>query len=306
MPPKNDDNLIDKEDPDLDEAIEGAEIREEDEDELDLELLTQEERDTLAEDDGSEPDVLDPDADELEPVVVDAAKQAAAQQPAPVVDPAANPDTPGPIIPAPVDRTAELADLTAKETKLQSDFADGQINDADYTAQLKAIAKEQGKYEAEAETHANAVKEARAAGDAAFLAAANAVKAKNPELFMPDHITAFNRHVEAVTADPRNSKLTFSQQLEKAQLLYSVDIDRPDLAPIKQNPAPKPAAAKTAKVEPIRAQPVPTLARIPAAAANETEGDRFAAIDALPIEKRERAIQRMTPDQREAYEAFSG
>ena len=315
MPPKNDDNLLPPTDPDVEDAIEASIPANDEGPELDETLLTEEERALIAADDDA-PDMFDPDLEEpgttpatpaavITPTPAQGADTVAGSPPE---TPAASPP---PVIPDRVDRTAELAALTERETKLEKDFADGEIADGEYAKQLKEIAKQQGVFEHEAQVHADLVKEARAAGDAAFLAAANAVKAATPELFMPDHVAAFNRHVEAVTADKRNANLTFLQQIEKAQLLYSVDIDRPDLAPVKKNAAPAPKADPTpAKPQPIRAQPVPTLARIPASAPNIDDGGRFAALDSLlaqgKIDQHERAIQKMTPEQREAYEAFEG
>jgi hypothetical protein len=308
---KTPEDLLDDEDPDIDTAL--ADPDEGKSSELDESLLSEEERAALKEGD-SEPDTYDPDDPDAEPVI----DPKTGVLPPVKAEPAATPATAPvaeqlpPVIPERVDRTAELADLATKEAALQSLFDDGEISDTDYKAQIKAIAKDQGRYEDEQNARAEAIKTAKASGDAAFLAAVTAVKTATPGLFGPEHLPGYNRFVELVTADPKNAKMTFTQQLEKAQTLYALDVGDPALAPLTaKNPAPKAKAADpAAKPEPIRAEPIPTLARIPAAATNDTDGDRWQALNRLldqgKIEQHERALARMTKDQREAYGAFEG
>lgn len=308
----DDKDLLDKPDPELDDALSGPNGDMEDDLEIDPDQLTDEEKAALS-DDMSAPDVYDPDLEDdfADPNPAPVTQQPAADKVQVVqVQPAVHDET-AIIIPPRLDFTAELAALAQREADLATKFEDGQISDSAYSVDLKAIAKEQGRYEDQTATNAAQIAEARAKGDAAWTAAAQVVKAATPELFTPDHIAGFNRHVEAVSGDPRNAKLTFAQQITKAQALYALDADRPDLAPVQVQPRRQATTPGNApKPQPIRAQPVPTLARVPAAATNDTDGDRFAALNVLldqgKIEAHERALARMTPDQRESYGNFEG
>jgi len=109
---------------------------------------------------------------------------------------------------------------------------------------------------------------------------------------------AFKESTKRLYADP---KYTNASGME---LLLAADKAVKEAFGItKAAPAGKPAAPADAGKPPATKPTLKTLADVPAAAAEDTSGDPFAALDKLSGEAYEKALEKLTPAQQEAYQA---
>ena len=204
---------------------------------------------------------------------------------APEDEPEAEPDPEPAVEPEPVDTErlgtldASLADFArrdqearAKLAALEDRWGEGEITDEERNTERDAIlnevagiAAERGRVEGEAQA-------LRAADEAQWANACRTFLAANAAFADPAHYDAFNRQVEAVTADPDFATLPYDRQLEIAARRYT-DTPRGAALSLSATPetpkaeAPKAAApepVKPKKPDPIAADPVPTLASLPA------------------------------------------
>ena len=264
----------------------------------DAALMTEDEI-AASKDDGSQPDMVDDE--EVDAEIDDGVT---AMEPVPAV---AKAPVAVPPVDLSIDYAAKLAETNGKIADLKTQLADGEIGEDQFADQLLVLAEERGTYRAQAtlaDTY-NSQKEAVEADQ--FSTAVKAFKLTHPHLFTQAHFDQFNADVQEVTGSTRFNNLTFTQKLEKAALDYAYRTNNPKLAAatakVGAQPAPKPAPAPKA----ARLTPVPTLARVPAAAKVAADGSKYAAldsqIDARNIGGVEAALSRMTKEQLENYGA---
>lgn len=176
-------------------------------------------------------------------------------------------------------------DLTTSELNAQMDEIDGQMKAAISSAREEVLYKQEV---------------------TAFRDEALRYLEQVPELKDEAHIAAYDRHVRAITGNPDMNRLTVRQKLEAAHRLYIAEssvLGRsvPSL-PVAKKAEPTPPAKTMLTPKP---DPVPTLARVPAAATTEVNGGRWAALqarfDAAGPAERERIMAGLSDNEREEF-----
>jgi hypothetical protein len=212
---------------------------------------------------------------------------------------AAPPPTPAALPPAP-DFDAEaterrLREIEQEHAALLAQAENGEVETHDFTEKTRALALEAGKLEAKAEMARDYAEREAAMWQVdceTFLNANPDVKANEARL------VSFDAVVRRVTADEANRSLSNTAQLDKALTIWREEIGLPAPAP---QPSEKPAAKKSA---PKKELP-PTLGGVPAAAPEDVEGGRFAALDVILETKGdlafEQAFGKLSAADQEAY-----
>lgn len=211
----------------------------------------------------------------------------------------------------PVRAVPEKKDWDALGEAVAKQYDEGEIDTAAYSRQIRALTIEQAKYDDAVQYNAE-LETARAQQwdrqqDAFFKA--HKEYSDNPVLG-----GALNQAVITLAANPKHAEKSGDAILKLAHAEVQKVLrvpgaeETPPATPAKPAAAAPAAPAKpAATVTPIKSrkpdlQGLPaTLAHLPAAAAEETGDDRFAAVDKLPTMERELAIRRMTPEQEEQY-----
>ena len=247
-----------------------------------LGLLTDDELAALDGDDEAEEDEPEPETAAAED-----------DDPAPAGDPAE--DQAPQAQPQAFELTAEQIDQINAEAKAARQEAldkwrDGDMTDDELQAAIDEAEqlKENARQAALEQAEQAKAEEAFEARKASFIEDARTYLIKDyPDLAKPEHLAEFDRHVRSVTASPRFEGKSNREMLEAAHRLYAAEaevlgITVPTLkraAKSAADPAPKPVGtAKPAK----RAKPevVPTLARVPAAAANSAADGKWGTLHA--------------------------
>jgi hypothetical protein len=287
-----------------------------------LELLTEEERAGLIEEQGAPEDIKADAEAGKEPAVEAAAEattEAASEEPekveeAPAAEAApdepkteAQPKTAVPNWTVPADTDAKLQALDAKETEVETKYQAGEVTSAEYREQVRAIDKERRaiegaklKAEIAAETKAAVWAQQTVSG---FLDA-HPIYGQNETLFAALDIEV--RKLQASAADPFSPSI-LSKAHAKVQAAFSA-IGGPKEAPAAEKPkadtkpAPK-VPEKQIEVKPRDPVP-PSLAKVPAAEVESTDGGKFAYLDRLQAsdyEAFEGALAKLSDADRNAY-----
>jgi hypothetical protein len=285
--------------------IEDAPGEDEEWTEEDMRLLSDEERAALFGDDEDkgDADAADEGDDQGEPAA-EAASDGAAQDDADEIITG----TQAPDVSA---LDAEIEALDAAKVAAFDDWEDGNISRDEYLEKLKELD------EAAKETVAKravAAAQEQAMYDA-FISAAKGYFSEHPDLATQAHAQAYDRHVRAITGDPRYQNLTHRQMLEAAHRLYAaeaevlgVDVPAPKgkakpaaeqaQAQPKQEPAPAP------RKRPGDKAPV-TLANVPNAAPVSVSDGKYSALaqrlESAGPEEYERILGSMSPEEAEAF-----
>jgi len=264
-------------------------------------LLTDEERAALEDDDGDD-DLEDAAAaPEADPTGSGTAPDAADM----ATKPAAQFDLTEEEL-AEIDNQAKAARQQARDK-----WRDGDLSDDELDAEMEAAGtlREKALQDAMAFKQEQVDNEAFETRQADFVEVARAYLTTDyPELASKEHILKFDAHVRQVTASPSYAAFSHRQMLEAAHRLYITECENLELKapPIKgkAKPTPAPTPAKPA----LRSKPeiVPTLARVPAAAANTASDGRFgtlqARMDAATSPYELEAIMRsLSAEEREAF-----
>jgi hypothetical protein len=187
-------------------------------------------------------------------------------------------------------------ELATKMAALEAQFEDAEVTQKDYQNQRDAINRDIINFQQDAKNAAR--DEARAdktweKEQAYFLAARPAYLAgdmKGNAMF-----GALGEAVKAVSKDPKFVNASGMAMLVEAdkvvRSLFNITTPAAETEPAA--PPAKPAATRPE---------VKTLASVPAAAAEATGSDPFAPIDRLTGEAYEKALERLTPEQRAEYE----
>lgn len=296
-----------------------------------LELLTEEERAGLIEEQGASEEVeTEPEAGK-EPAVEDVAvptpepvteeAPAEPEKPAEATPPAAEaapsdsktePKTAFPNWTVPADTDAKLQALDAKETEVEKKFEAGEVSNAEYREQVRNIDKERRAIEGtrlKAEIAAETKAAVWAQQTVSTFLEANPIYGQNETLFAALDIEV--RKLQASAADPFSPSI-LSKAHAKVQAAFSA-LGGPKDAPTEKpavktdakadtRPAPK-APEKQIEVKPRDPVP-PSLAKVPAAEVESTDGGKFAYLDRLQssdYEAFEGALAKLSDADRNAY-----
>lgn len=220
-------------------------------------------------------------------------------------EPDAKPDL-NEIFQIPPDAKARLEAIEKELDAIEAKWDAGDIGDAEFKRAIKDLNAERGQIGARIEAarvyaHQAQTSEA-AAEDRRWKESVATFKAGNPDLWKDEHRARFNEHVKAVTSDSRYASMSFDQQLRLAANSYISERTALDLPAPKLGKAAQPAGL-AAKAD--RRPPLPqTLARLPAAEANETDS-RFAHIERMEaegdVDGAEAAVARLSEADRAAY-----
>lgn len=197
------------------------------------------------------------------------AKKLAEQQPAaaplppPILD-----------VPAVEDAPAKLAEITTKKDALATLFDDGELAAKDYQTQLDALNREERDIERAVERSeiAGTMRAQQARNQ--FLADVDDFTKDTPYKQSAAAWSALDAAVKMIGQQPESAGLTGKQILAKAH------------AEVMKDPVFSVAFAKTPAKTPTGGKPAtdnlpPNLGRMPAAEINDTDGNRFAALERL-------------------------
>jgi hypothetical protein len=294
-------------------ALDEPEVDDDDEeaseyDEHDLSTLTEEERAALT---GSDDGDDEPEVEE---------EAGAVQEEAEAGD-KANPEAATPAAEAPAGAFPDTEGLTAARTAAEKaldaafeKYEDGEMTREEYLAEQRRLSGEIGKADTALENAKTAETEFRKG----WVQSVQTFATSHPEIMDEAHLTGFDAEVRAINANPAFDKLSHARKLDIALDRYRItaeSLGNPLPAPAKKadpTPAPKkdPAAEAGLKdprsAKPAKPDPVPTLARMPAAATTRAADGKWgslqAAIDAEtdPV-KVEKLMAALSEDEREAF-----
>ena len=196
-----------------------------------------------------------------------------------------------------------LTAIKAEQDALETQFEDGDITSKEFRAGLDKLNKEANdlQWKVNKTELANEITEQQKMQ--AWYSDVGSYLAANPELKASQlRLKAFDTVVRQVTSDPELAKLSNQEQLAKAHEIWARELGQP--APkAKGQPAPKPAAEPEAKRFTDRNVP-PTLGRIPASAATDTDDGKYGYLDRLastdPL-KFEAELGRLSEAEQNAY-----
>ncbi|MBN8294555.1 hypothetical protein JI664_21460 [Rhodobacter sp. NTK016B] len=203
------------------------------------------------------------------------------------------------------ERAAIRGDTREKIKALRQEYDDGERTEEELDSAIAdAFDAEKAAFdEAINAKLQEAAEQAHAARQAEFSKDVTAFQEKNPDLFAPGTIEAYDAFVRAVSSAPGAEKLSNQQILERSRDAYHASIGK---APTPKTPSPAPKQqdrGNGGKPKPTQRNLPPTLNHIPAAEPNDVRGDSLAAmarrIDAADPLEAERLMATLTEDQRD-------
>lgn len=222
------------------------------------------------------------------------------EKPAEAATPTSEPAKPNPLLVANAPENADATLLLIQEQKdeLADKFENGEYSVRDYQTELDKLNKQERQVELDLHKAQIANEMSQQQLRNAFLADASAFMAGT---IYEKSVVAFNALDAAVieaAKDPASANLSNQQIMEKAHAQVMKD---PLLAMAFSGAAPKPDTKQPAKPAASKPQPPLTLAHVPAAEINSSEG-RFAVIDKISDpEQLQAAIAKLPPQERDAY-----
>lgn len=279
--------------------------------------LTDEERAAL--EDGGEEEITasadaddeqpgDPEPDE-EPLPEEAPAEEPAAAPAdadpePAPAPAAQAPTVAPvlIVDASADLEAKLAEISTKKAEALQQFDDGDITAREFAELNDKLGKEERQVERDADRVKLAADLQAQAFQNAWLATVEGFVAANP-IYDARTNPRMNRMLDAEVRDVANTD--DGKTMSGAAILARAHANLVEAGIVKGGDEPATAAKPARAAIPKKDLP-PTLARVPAANVNDTEDNKYAALDKLqstdPLAYEEK-LMAMSESQRRAYEA---
>lgn len=194
---------------------------------------------------------------------------------------------------------AKYEEIDKREEQLVEKFEEGELTTREYNAQLRALNKERGDLEwqeRKAELNRESVEQQIARQ---WEADVKAFSERHPEVWENEEdFKALDLLVKSITSAKAEQGLPYgTEDLERA---YRIWADERGIA------APKPAKAEQQAQQQKQLDLPPTLAKVPAAAPEDTDDGKYAALDRLADsdpQKYQEAIARMSPDEYAAYSA---
>ncbi|WP_313824084.1 hypothetical protein [Leclercia sp.] len=198
---------------------------------------------------------------------------------------------------------AKYTDIDNRENELVEKFEEGDLTTREYNAQLRALNKERGDLEwqeRKAELNRESVElEVQRQWEADV----NAFLPNHPEIRdVEENWNSFNTVLLQVTgASAAQGKGYGAAELDRAYRIWADErgIVAKEPAPAKQEQKPEP---EKAKAKPLDIPP--SLAKVPAAAPEDTDDGKFAALDRMAEsdpQKYQETIARMSADEYDAY-----
>lgn len=210
---------------------------------------------------------------------------------------AADDSHPSPVLVAnaPDDLDAQLAGLVAQKDALIEQFDNGDLTAKEYQQQVDALAKQEREIERVKFKAELAEDMQRQAQTNEWAAEVKRFTSENKVYGNEYAWNALDQAVRKIANTPDNANLSGRQILEKAHEELS------GVFGWKQEAATSPESSKP-KIK--HAAPPPTLSKMPAAEINDTDGNRYAALDRLmdtdPLGY-EAALGKMSKAERDAY-----
>lgn len=204
----------------------------------------------------------------------------------------------------PPDAKEKITALQAEEADAFKKLMDGEISAEDYQAVRTRTSTEIDTIKEQSLTakifeQANqqtADQLARAEWTRAETASFNAFKTEGLDYkARPALLAAYNTHLKALGADPKNENRDAQWFLTEAHRLTKADLG------IVTNPGTKPGDATATRSGVDPAEIPPTLRNVPMAAANAVNADEFAHMRNLTGLELEKAHARLTPEQRDRW-----
>ena len=271
-----------------------------------LDLLTDEERaalDDVEGDDDTEGATDDEQGDDAPPIAeeIEPATESEAKPQAPVSADLTDEDR------ARIREATQAKQDAALEAWRDGDMTDEELREA-MGAALEAAEQERAAILAEKQLAAEEVEFERRQAEFTEVAKGY-LTAEYPALASADHLPRFNQLVGGVSVDPRMQGKTPRQILEAAHKLYQVeaDIHGFEIPKLKASGAKEPATPDAKPARKPQREVVPTLARIPAAAANSVADGKWSALqakfDAVAHDPsaQERLLRTLSPEEMEAW-----
>lgn len=242
-----------------------------------------------------EPAATDPVAEAQRTVdeVTQAAQETKQEQAEPVV----------PTAPQTGEIEAQIAAYDAKLDELATKYEDGDLAFADFTAQQRALAKEQAALEVQLDQARESVSSAQQTWEQAWYAKVDAHMAQYPELQQGDAMAGFDRALRTVTADQAYSALSMQQKIDLAHRNLANELAVTKGVTLSGPGRDEPAKRIGPRTDPREDAPV-TLAGVNGAPASNVDDGAFAHIERLmetdPI-KAEKAVAALSDEQRTAF-----
>lgn len=247
---------------------------------------------------------VDDDAPPAEPAAP-AAEAAPADDPAPTAkaEPAAPTVAPVLIVDASADLDAKLAEISTKKADALQKFDDGDITAREFAELNDKLGKEERQVERDADRIRLAADLQAQAFNNAWLATVEGFVAANP-IYDARTNPRMNRMLDAEVRDVANTE--DGKTMSGAAILAKAHANLVEAGIVNGSTEPAAAPGKAARAPIPKKDLPPTLARVPAANVNDTEDNKYSALDRLqstdPIAYEEK-LMAMTESQRRAYEA---
>lgn len=198
---------------------------------------------------------------------------------------------------------AQIAAYDAKLDELATKYEDGDLAFADFTAQQRALAKEQAALEVQLDQARESVSSAQQTWEQAWYAKVDAHMAQYPELQQGDAMAGFDRALRAVTADQAYAALSMQQKIDLAHRNLANELAVTKGVTLAVPGTEQPVKRTGPRTDPREDAPV-TLAGINGAPASNVDDGTFAHIERLmetdPI-KAEKAVAALSDEQRNAF-----
>lgn len=230
----------------------------------------------------------------------DQQEQQKAQQPeAPVPQPVFKPV-------ATEELKAKYDDIDKREEELIEKFEEGELTTREYNAQLRALNKERGDLDWQQRKDELNRESVEQQIERQWQADVKAFAERHPEIYASEEdFKALDLLVQSITKAKAEQGLRYGEaDLERA---YRIWADERGIAPPKpasENPKQEQAAQQQPKQQQKTLDIPPTLAKVPAAAPEDTDDGKFAALDRLAEsdpQKYQETIARMSADEYDAY-----
>lgn len=214
----------------------------------------------------------------------------------------AEPDLPA--APPTGDLEAQIAAFDTKMDDLATKYEDGDMTFADFTAQQKALAKQQATLSAQLDQARESVSSAQQTWEQAWYAKVDAHMSQFPELQQGDNLAGFDRALRAVTADQTYAALSMQQKIDLAHRNLANELAVTKGVQISIPGAQGAEAKRTGPRTDEREEAPVTLAGVNGAPATGADDGTFAYIERLmdtdPI-KAEKAVAALSDEQRAAF-----
>jgi hypothetical protein len=206
------------------------------------------------------------------------------------------------VVDASADFDAKLAEIATKKADALQKFDDGDITAREFAELNDTLGKEERKVEREADRVKLAADLQEQANNNAWVATVHGFVAAHP-IYDARTNPRMNRVLDAEVRDVANTEE--GKTMSGAAILAKAHANLVEAGMVKDIAAPA-AAAKPARAPIPKKDLPPTLARVPATNVNDTEDNKYAALDRLqttaPLEYEEK-LMNMPESQRRAYEA---